>query len=195
MPVPTFQALSYFEKLYFLTWTKTKALTFRGRRFVPVRPSSQLGGFTRSSRWIESLERRDGAIRVTTLERTLADVLARPDLAGGLEEAWRSCSAIPGLDLRELESYVRALRSRVVAAKVGFYLERRREMLAVPDALLDRLEDVGPATPVYMERTRSGRILRRWKLVAPNELLAGDWEAARVKPRRELAEQSTGTYV
>jgi len=94
-----------------------------------------------------------------------------------LEEAWRSCSAIPGLDLRELEAYVRILESRVLAAKVGFFLERHKEELAVPDALLGRLRDLTPRVPVYMERGRSGRAVSGWNLLAPVALLEGDWGA------------------
>jgi predicted transcriptional regulator of viral defense system len=170
-------AQSFYEKLYFTTWTKTKPLTFRGRKFVAVRPPAPLQRNGKQGGWIETLERSGLTLRVTTLERTMADVLDRPDLSGGLEEVWRSCSGIPGLDLRELEAYVKILDSRVLAAKVGFFLERHKEELAVPDALIVRLRDLIPRVPVYMERGRSGRAVSGWNLLAPVELLEGDWEA------------------
>ena len=37
--------------------------------------------------------------RVTGIERTVADVLDRLDLAGGTEEVWPSLLSIPALDL------------------------------------------------------------------------------------------------
>jgi predicted transcriptional regulator of viral defense system len=171
-------AQSLFEKLFFATWTKTKPLTFRGRRFVPVRPPTAVRKARGVDGWLEILERGGLTVRVTTLERTVADVLNRPDLAGGVEEAWRSCSSIPGLDLRELEAYVKALGSRVLAAKVGLFLERHRDGLAVSEALLYRLRSLTPRVPVYMDRGKAGRVVSRWNLVAPVELLAGDWETA-----------------
>ena len=171
-------AQSYFETLYFLTWTKTKPLRFGGRRFTPVRPPVGLEAHGRPSAWTEDVERRGVVLRVTTLERTLADVLARPELSGGLEEAWRSCSAIQGLDLGELESYVRAVASRVLAAKVGLFLDRHREVLAVSNAQLERLRALGPESTVYMERGKPGKVVREWNLVAPAQLLAGAWETA-----------------
>jgi predicted transcriptional regulator of viral defense system len=170
-------AQSPFETLYFATWTKTKPLTFMGRKFVPVRPPVQLERKGMQGGWMDTIERRGLTVRSTTLERTVADVLDRPGLAGGLEEAWRSCSAIGGLDLRELETYVNLLNSRILAAKVGFFLERHRERLAVPEALLDRLRNLVPRVPVYMGRGRSGRAVAGWNLLAPDELLQGDWEA------------------
>jgi predicted transcriptional regulator of viral defense system len=171
-------AQSYFETLYFVTWTKAKPLEFRGRHFIPVRPSAALRNREPTETWTEEMERRQLTVRVTTVERTLADVMDRPDLSGGLEEVWRSCSSIQGLDLRELESYVRAVGSRVLAAKVGLFLDRHRDVLAVSQAQLERLRALGPEVPVYMERGRPGKVVREWNLVAPAELLAGAWDSA-----------------
>jgi len=43
-------AQSLFERLYFLTTSKTKPVTFRGRHFVPVLPSAPSEGKRRRSR-------------------------------------------------------------------------------------------------------------------------------------------------
>jgi membrane protease YdiL (CAAX protease family) len=43
---------------------------------------------------------------------------------------------------------------------------------------LDRLRQLGPEVPVYMERGHFGKVVKRWNLVVPTELLAGDWESA-----------------
>ena len=171
-------AQSYFETFYFATWTKTKPMSFQGRRFTPVRPPATLQHRAPADAWVEEIERRGLGVHVTTLERTVADVLDRPHLSGGLEEAWRSCSSVQGLDLRELESYVRTVGSRVLAAKVGLFLDRHQEVLAVSRALLERLRELTPEVPVYMERGRPGKVVRDWNLVAPAELVSGAWESA-----------------
>ncbi len=171
-------AQSVFERFTFLTWTKTRATSFRGRRFVPVRPRAALAAAHFGLAWVESLERRGIAIRVTTVERTVADVLDRPGLSGGIEEVWRSLQAVPAVDPAALETYVLALDSRTAVAKVGFYLESRREELAVPDAMLERLRAHIPRSPVYMDRERRGRLVARWALFVPSMLLGqeeGGW--------------------
>ena len=171
-------AQSVFERFTFLTWSKTRGTSFRGRRFVPVRPRASLAAADFGLAWAESLERRGIAIRVTTIERTVADVLDRPGLAGGIEEVWRSLQAVPAVDPAALERYVLALDSRTAAAKVGFYLESRREELAVPDAMLERLRARIPRSPVYMARERRGRLVARWALIVPSVLLGqeeGGW--------------------
>jgi len=164
-------AQSVFERLTFVTWTKTKPCSFRDRRFVPVRPRAPLLTADRGERWIERAERAGVEIRVTTLERTVADVLDRPDLAGGVEEVWRSLRSVPALDLGPLEEYVTLLHSRTLAAKVGFFLDTRREDLVVPPQLLERLRMHLPGAPVFMDRRRRGRLVSRWALIVPPDLL------------------------
>ena len=164
-------AQSVFERLTFVTWTKTKPISFQGRRFVPVGPRAPLLADNRGERWIERAERSGIEIRVTCLERTVADVLDRPGLAGGVAEVWRSLLSLPALDPGLLEEYVTTLRSRSLAAKVGFFLESRRQELVVPEALLDRLRASAPRGPVYMDRRRKGRLVSRWGLMVPIELL------------------------
>jgi predicted transcriptional regulator of viral defense system len=162
-------AQSLFERLTFVTWTGVKPTTFQGRVFVPVRPRAPLLHVDRGERWIERAERAGIEIRVTDLERTVVDVLDRPALAGGLEEVWRSLAQVPALDPGSLEEYVRLLDSKTLAAKVGFFVESRRDELAVPETLLAWLRSRIPASPVYMDRARRGRLVARWALIVPPE--------------------------
>lgn len=169
-------AQSLFERLTFITWTKAKPVSFQGRRFVPVRPRAVLFTANKGEQWIERLERAGIEVRVTSVERTVVDVLDRLDLAGGVEEVWRSLQSVPALDLESLEHYVAALGNSLLTAKVGFYLESRREELAVPERLLDRLRVGIPKAPAYMDRRRRGRLVARWVLIVPEALLAGSVE-------------------
>ncbi len=144
---------------------------FQELRFVPVRPRAPLLAENGGDRWIERANRAGIEIRVTTLERTVADVLDRLDLAGGVEEVWRSLQSVPALDSRALEEYVILLGSRTLAAKVGFFLESRREELLASAPLLERLRARVSRAPVHMERHRGGRLVSRWSLIVPDVLL------------------------
>ncbi len=164
-------AQSAFERLTFLTWTKARPTSFQGRRFTPVRPRAPLLAAEGGERWTESADRGGVEIRVTTIERTVADVLDRPDLSGGTDEVWRSLHAVPALDPTALEEYVVLLGSRTLAAKVGFFLESRRDELVIPPAFLERLRTRIPRAPVFMDRNRKGRLVARWALIVPQDLL------------------------
>jgi len=171
-------AQSVFERFTFLTWTKARPSTFLGRRFVPVRPRVSLRSLAAGNAYVERAERRGVTIRITSIERTLADVLDRPGLSGGLDEVWRSLSGVPAIDPEALERYVSLVGSRTLAAKVGFFLETRRQELAVPDALLERLRTRVPRAPVFMDRRLRGRLVANWALIVPPNLLEnrdGEW--------------------
>lgn len=163
-------AQSLFERFTFVTWTGTKATSYLGRRLVPVRPRARLRTAGGGEAWIEQAERGGVELRVTSLERTVADVLDRPALAGGVDEVWRSLAAVPAVDPEPLVEYVEVLGSRTLAARLGFYLDGRRDELALPSSVLDRLRTLIPRSPVYLDRSRPGRLVRAWALIVPHEL-------------------------
>ncbi len=162
-------ARSLFDRLTFVTWTKAKPTVFQGRRFVPVRPRSPLRHVDREA-WIERGERAGVEVRVTDLERTVVDVLDRIDLAGGVEEVWRSIESIPAFDLQSLARYAAALGGKTLAAKLGFFLETRREELVVPEKLLEDIRSRIPRVPVFMDRWRGGTLVAQWNLIVPPDV-------------------------
>ncbi len=160
-------AQSLSDKFTFITWTRARAATFRGRRLSPVQPRCELRARHAQQAWIDVLDRNGLEVRVTSLERTVADVLDRPSIAGGLDEVWRSLMAIPAIDPDALLAYVRVLANRTLASRVGFLLDSRQRELAVPDATLASLQSLLPAQPVHLDRARGGRLVRRWRLIVP----------------------------
>ncbi|MFV2066469.1 MAG: type IV toxin-antitoxin system AbiEi family antitoxin domain-containing protein [Pirellulales bacterium] len=171
-------AQSLFEQLTFVTWTRTKPVTFMGRRLAPVRPRAPLNERDGGEAWIETMDRAGLEVRITSLERTAADVLDRPSLAGGIGEVWRSLFALPAIDPEALLDYVRALCNRTVAARVGFFLEKRRDELAVPTSVLEELRALLPNHPVHLDRALGGRLNSRWRLIVPEELVNAHEEGA-----------------
>lgn len=161
-------AQSLFERFTFVTWSNVKALTWRGRSIVPIRPRAALaedGG----EPWIEVNERDGQTLRVTSIERTIVDVLDRPHLAGGIEEVWRSLAGVPAIDPSALLAYLQRIGSARVAARVGYYLDAHREELAVPAVTLEALQQMLPSQPVFMDRRLGGRLDARWRVYVPRE--------------------------
>ena len=172
-------AQSLYERLLFLTQHKVKTVTFRGRAFVPVVPPRALQQRRLSHTLTVELERRGLTYRATSLERTAVDALDRPDLTGGLEEAWRSLSAIPLLDLRAVVNYVRLRNHATLAAKVGLFLEQHKDHFSVPASVLEELRSLRPRAPHYLDRSARGKLVASWNLIVPAVLLEGGWGAIR----------------
>jgi len=163
-------AQSLFERFTFVTWTRVKPVEFLDRRFAPVRPRAPLVDHDGGEPWVELVDRSGLEVRVTSVERTVVDVLDRPSISGGVEEVWRSLGAVPAVDPEALVGYVRALGRHTVAARVGYFLDVRRDELAVPAETLDQLESMRPRQAMYLDRSLGGRLVSRWNLIVPDEL-------------------------
>ncbi|MFH1998822.1 MAG: transcriptional regulator [Planctomycetota bacterium] len=171
------KAYSLHTKLFYTSMSKSLPLEFRSYeiRGVPVPQSlrakgEEMFGVTRHNR--SGVE-----LRVADLERTLVDVLHRPDLSGSWEEIWRSLESIEFFNLDQVVEYARLLENATTAAKVGFFLEQHKESLMVEEAHLDPLRKLRPRQPHYLMRNkRKGcRWVKNWNLMIPFEILNRSW--------------------
>ncbi len=175
------RAHAVFERFHYLTNKAARPVEFRSYRFQSVRPPAALRAKQEEHFDVKTVDRAGVAIRVTSLERTLVDVLDRHDLAGGWEEIWRSLEAVEFFDLDKVVKYALLLDNATTAAKVGFYLEQHREPLMVEDAHLAPLKTHRPKRPHYMDRDGRGKgqLSPEWNLVVPVQVAERSWEETR----------------
>jgi predicted transcriptional regulator of viral defense system len=138
------KAYSVHERFLYLTGSFPRPLTSRGYRFRGVRFPKKLNN-EKKLFCVNSEERSGVSIRVTNLERTMVDVLDRPELGGGWEEIWRSLEGIEFFNLDQVVEYTLSLKNRTTAAKVGFFLEQHREASMLNGSHLDALRNL----PLY----------------------------------------------
>lgn len=117
-------------------------------------------------------------MRVTTLERTLVDVLDAPQLGGGWEEIWRSLESVEFFDLDAVVEYAQKVDSSLTVARVGFFLDQHRDALMVEERHLAALRERAPRQPAYLDRKREpGKLVAGWNLVVPGRVLTRSWGA------------------
>jgi len=152
-------------------------VTFRSNVFRGVRFPQALCRAGKEDFGIIIVDRAGLEIRVTCLERTLVDVLDRPDLTGSWEEIWRSLEAVEFFDLDQVVEYAFLLGNKTTIAKVGFYLEQHRESLMVEESHLKLLHDRCPRQPHYLDSSnrKSGKLIANWNLVVPVALFERTW--------------------
>jgi predicted transcriptional regulator of viral defense system len=172
------RAHSVSQRFEFLTATATRPLRFRSWQFRPVPFPQALCRAHQEAFGVREAERVGLPVRVTALERTLVDVLDRPDLGGGWEEIWRSLGSVEFFNLDQTIEYATILGNATTAAKVGFFLEQHRESLMVEDCHLVRLTALRPKEPHYLERTaKTGqKLVAKWNLMVPTSLIERAWE-------------------
>jgi predicted transcriptional regulator of viral defense system len=171
------KAYSTHQYLAYLSSRPLRPVVFRSQLFRGVKFPQTLLRKGRENYGVVEMDRVGLKMRVTSLERTLVDVMDRPDLSGSWEEIWRSLELVEFFDLDKVVEYVLLLENATTAAKVGFFLEQHRETLMVGDAHLKRLHDLQPRKPHYLERgkRKAGRLATGWNLVVPKEVFERTW--------------------
>ena len=125
---------------------------------------------------VETIDYHGYDIKVTTITRTLVDVLNRINLSGGLEEVWHSLDLIESVDVEQAINYALQLKNKTTIAKLGYYLSYRKKDWSVNDEQLNRLRTYLPTKAHHMDRAhRNGVLVKEWQLIVPQELINNRW--------------------
>ena len=177
-------ALQFYGKTYSL-WSRyhyfsagrRRPFRFRDAEFLPVQDPAPVRGHEDRGGGILDRAHAGGRVKVTSLERTLVDVLYAPERAGGWEEVWRSLEMVEYFDTERVVEYVRVLGSAVTAARVGLFLEQNSSRLMVGEDHLDALKRLSPRQPRYLDSSRTtGRLVTGWNLIVPDYIAKRRWE-------------------
>ena len=178
-------ALQYHGKAYTVrndyvccSRSRVHAFEYEGQTFKAVLFPHALLARGREMFGVEQAESQGEPLRVTSLERTLVDVMQRPELSGGWEEVWRSLEMVDYYHLDRVVDYVELLDNATTAAKVGFFLDQHSEQLMVDPSYLERLKALCPKSPHYLERSYKGnsKFFPDWNLVVPDFIVERHWE-------------------
>ena len=152
-------------------------LTFRSHVFQGTRFPEALRRLGKEHFDVLTRDRAGVPIRITSLERTLADVLDRPHQSGGWEEVWRSLESVEFFNLDKVVEYTLLLNNATTASKVGFFLDQHREELMVEERHLQPLREIRPRQAHYLDRNRRGpgSLSAAWNLVIPAEVAERSW--------------------
>jgi len=144
---------------------------FPGRFVRPPRGFSPSEGVT-------VVDRMGLDVRVTTIERTIADLFDRYDLAGGAEELFNSLDLIARVDAAALVRHARSLGNAAAVGALGYWLEREQDRLGIPDAVLKELRAMAPRQARYALGTKAGegRAARGWNVILPLEIVERRFE-------------------
>jgi len=171
-------AYSEFNEVQLISTGRTAAvsLPFGLCRFV--NPPRALVASDKLDYFTVTMDRQGLFLRVTNIERTVVDVLHRFDLAGGVEEVLKSLDMVGYLDPTKVVDYVELLDNRSLASVVGWWLEKRRTTLGVPDEVLDRLRARLPRSKHYALGARPGdaALVVPWRVLLPLHAINDEFE-------------------
>lgn len=169
---------SVFFKFTYLSSHVVHPFDFQSNYFRRLPFPQQLVKKQKTDWGVINSERLGLDIKMTKLERTIVDVLDRPDESGGWEEVWRSLESVDIFNVDETIEYALLLGNATTIAKLGFFLEQYQENFHVKDEQLKLLEKNIPTNYHYLDRQqrKSGKLIKRWHLVIPEYIINREWE-------------------
>ncbi|MDP8237279.1 MAG: hypothetical protein P9M08_12930 [Candidatus Erginobacter occultus] len=152
--------------MYISSSTRFKELNYMGvkYRYVPL-PKKKIS--------IQVIPYKGVAVRITTVERTLIDCLRSPRYSGGFENLYRSYESVGYINWKKLEDCLKHFKSKLLKARVGFFIELFKDRWGIPQEFFSRLEKHIPKNPDYFlgREVKSGKLIKRWNLIVPDQVL------------------------
>ncbi|QSR84169.1 hypothetical protein [Methylacidimicrobium sp. B4] len=139
-------------------------------------------GFTRQDGELQDgvmvVDRMGLDVRVTTVERTIADLFDRYELAGGREELFNSLDLVARIDAAALVRYMRTIGNAAAAGALGYWLERHQSRLGVPETALNALHAMAPRQARYTlgAKPGEGRTAKGWNVILPLDVVERPFE-------------------
>lgn len=171
---------SEFFHIYYLSNTRHQPIMYNNYTFKAIENPKILTQKEMERFGVNKVDHKGKDIYVTSLERTIVDILDRPDLAGSWEEIWRSIESINHMNIEEVIEYVYMMEYSTLAVKVGFFLEQFKNKLKVENQQLKKLKRIKPLQPVYLDRKNrtQSKLIKQWNLIVPLEILEQRWDEA-----------------
>ncbi|MCW5589320.1 MAG: hypothetical protein KIT27_06605 [Legionellales bacterium] len=166
-------AYTVYQQFYFLTRYNKKLFYFHDHTFQGVAFPKILITHQQENVATDTVTRQGVKLRITSLERTIVDVLDKPELGGGWEDILASFEMVGVLNIQKLIDYALLLNNATLISKVGFFLEKYQKNWGVSEQQLNLLMKYLPKSKHYLIRNKrgSGKYFSRWKLVIPNRIL------------------------
>ena len=173
-------AYTTFNEMTYLVNLPVRAFSFNGQYYRSVVQPKSLIDQQQTMYGVETVERQGLVIQITSLERTLVDILDRPDLAGGWEEILRSMDHLVKFNTEKIIDYALLLNKPVTVAKLGYFLEQLPDYLNIDKVQVNRLLALILKQPYYLEPKQKGlgasKYIAKWQLMIPDYIAQRGWE-------------------
>lgn len=176
----SFHQMAYSASYRFIYQTRyqSSSFQFRSENYEGVGLPASLVQRHKENIFVRKEDVQGLNIRVTSLERTLVDVLDKPKHGGGWEEIWRSLDMIDRIKINQVVEYVLLLNNATTVSKVGFYLSQRQKELKISSEVFDNLRAHCPHSPHYIDSAarKDGKLVSDWNIIVPKSLITQEWQ-------------------
>jgi len=111
-------------------------------------------------------------INVSDVERTVLDILNRPEYAGGFHEVIMSILDIPELDFQKLYDYLLKFNKKILFHRIGYLFNSPvfQKTFDIPKDFLKRVKKNIHSVNYFDNSFKSGNLDKKWNLIIPSEI-------------------------
>ena len=106
---------------------------------------------------------------VSDLERTVIDVVDRPEYAGGYEEIFRCILGVEKLNWQKLLTYIDKMEEKILVNRLGYLFDLLRDQVNTPDFFLKNLQKRLSNNIYYFEK-KKGKFNKKWRIIVDERL-------------------------
>ena len=109
---------------------------------------------------------------VSDVERTVLDILNRPEYAGGFQEVIMSILDIPELDFQKLYKYLQNFDKKILYHRIGYLFDSPvfHETFDVPETFLQKVKKNIRSINYFNNSNKIGNFNKDWNLIVPLEI-------------------------
>ncbi|MFQ6109677.1 MAG: hypothetical protein ACE5L7_09020 [Candidatus Aminicenantales bacterium] len=157
-------AQQYSRYFYISTTKHMKEINYHENVFHPViLKEERFFGFRK-------IKYRGEDIFVSDLEKTILDVMGRPEYSGGFEEVFRCLLGLERPDWDRLLKYLEKTGEKILYNRVGFVFDLLRDAVNTPESFLRKLQKKLCGNIYYFENGKSGKFHRKWNIIVDPRL-------------------------
>ena len=117
----------------------------------------------------KSIEYLNERITISDQERTILDVVNRPQYAGGWSEIISCLQNLDRVDWNVLFSYIKRYGNKTLARRIGYIMGNLKNA-SIPQKTKKDIKIYSGNNIYYFDSTRKGTLEQEWNLIVPKEM-------------------------
>lgn len=127
-------------------------------KFVHVIPQRFFG--------INTIEYSNEKIQISDLERTILDIINRPNYAGGWSEIIACLKNLEQINWKNLIKYMKRFENKVLTRRIGYIFDSL-DTIPFPETIKNEIKKYSGNNIYYFDPTRKGVLHHEWNIVVP----------------------------
>jgi len=108
-------------------------------------------------------------IHVSTIERTILEIISKPRYAGGWSETIHCLKNIEEINWNKLLTYIKKFNNKTLARKTGYILDNLSN-LSLPQSIKKEIQNFSGTNIYYFDTTKKGIYDPNWNIIIPKEV-------------------------